>query len=294
MKAHRLKSAMISMAAALSMSACGDAEVEAPVEEPTAPQVESVSVVPTFTLSGIEELPGELYLADLGFIVSEIRMEPVLEQSSSVAYSAVSPQAYSFDVAAGERVQFGEAIELPRAGRYLVSVRFEPMVTPQDELISSFAISGFVAEGTASEVLADDDESRPNPYPFAGGSDDEGANGEPPDEGEKFVESESEAPEAWTPFFYHSERAVFFPLNDVEIQNGQQALEINFDVQRWAVEIVDPISNAVKSKYHSTGAESVDISSHLDSSGQGTEAFVERGSAQTNRRGGGAGAGFGM
>lgn len=276
----------VALAAALALSAvaCGEPEVEAPVIEEAVTQKQSVSVVPTFSLTGHHTLPADLYLSELGFTVSEIRLEPLAADASSVAYSAVQPEIVRFDVSRGETIKHGQPIVLPEPGRYLVSLRLEPLKAPgRDELISSFTLLGFVAQSSmrVDPRYEDDRGDRPTPHPF-----DEGGDSDPPGHGE-LVDS-PEAPDAWTPFRYHSERAVFFTLNTVDFQAGEQALEFSFDMRNWVVDIVEPISRAVETDESLSGShqEGVDISRYLDSNGQGAEAFIAGGSAQARTRGG--------
>lgn len=269
-------------AAALLVAGCAEVEDTDPVVEPVETRQQDVTVVPTFTITGLNQLPDQLYLTELGFTVSEIRLEPLTSRDGQVAYSVVKPRTFHFKVADGDLVQSGEPIELPHAGRYLVSLRLEPTSEPELTPLSSFELSGFVAQSSMRvdpRASGDGRGDRPRPNPFDGGG-----QVEPPDDGT--IQDSPETPESWTPFHYHSERAVFFPLNEVDLSAGEQHLDFSFDVQKWAVEIVDPISRAVETDESVRGEqEGVDISRHLDSSGQGAEAFIQGGSAQATPRG---------
>lgn len=271
----------ISIALALTTLACADIEPEVSVQEEVKTHVQTVSVVPAFSITGISSLPSSLYLTELGFVVSEIRLEPLVASPGSVAFSAVKPEIIRFDVSSNEMFKKGAAIDLPRPGRYLVSVRLEPIdEETSDESISSFSMSGFVARDSmlGSEYVTDgEDGERPTPHPFDPDDDDiraQDADG---------LSDNPQAPDAWAPFYYHSERAVFFTLNDVEFEAGEQQLEFTFDLHNWALDIVEPISRAVSYDETITDehAGGVDISRHLDSSGQGAESFVTFGRVET-------------
>ncbi len=275
---------IISLTFGLLAAGCAEAITESPDTAPTQTAQQAVTVVPTFSIDGISELPEQLHITKIGLAVSEIRLEPLNSTSNSVVYSAVDAEVYTFDVANGEIVHEGTPIELPEPGRYLVSIRLEPVEADNDELVSSFAVNGFVAQSSLRvDPRADGvDHNQPLPDPF-----DQGGEAQP-EQGDDLVDA-PETPDSWTPFHYHSERAVFFPLNDVEFEPGQQSLEFAFDLQNWGVDLVGPISRAVERDESAQGSRrnGVDVSRHLDSSGQGTEAFVQRGRASTgNGRGG--------
>jgi hypothetical protein len=270
---------------AITAASCADTEAEAPVVQEVETRTQTVTVVPTFSIAGISSLPADLHLSELGFVISEIRLEPLAGNAGSVAFSAVKPEIIKFNVAHGETQRFGDSIELPRPGRYLVSVRLEPIDSGQNgDLISSFEVSGFVAQsGGDSRYAIGEDGERPTPHPFD--PDDDEIKGDADG-----LSDNPETPDTWTPFYYHSERAVFFTLNDVEFEAGEHQLEFTFDIHNWAFDIVDPISRAVSNDgVIGADSEGIDISRHLDSSGQGAESFVTSGRVSAMRRTGGSG-----
>lgn len=278
--------ALIPLVAAIALIGCVPTEETTPVVQDVETQQQAVSVTPTYSIVGMGDLPQALHLSQIGFGVSEIRLEPIDGSQSSVAYSAVRSEFVTFDVANGEQHKAGTAIELPDAGRYLVSLRFEPVERSRTSDASSFVMSGFVDQESARiNPLADDgNNDRPTPLPF---SPDEGGGEPEPDEPGDPVEDSAEddaellglSGESWTPFHYQSERAVFFPLGEVEFVHGEQQLDFSFDVRDWAANVVEPIAQAVEIDQaitDPTANQGVDISRYLDSNGHGAESFVEK------------------
>ncbi|TXD39907.1 hypothetical protein FRC96_06450 [Lujinxingia vulgaris] len=263
--------------AALMLSgaiACGDA---APDPSDTTSVVDERSqaavVTPEFRLSGIGELPDALILEEVGLTITEIRLQPV--NGSEVAYSTTRPFGLNFDLSEGETAIRGHAVEFPQTGRYLVSVRLEPLSPDErDELVTeqgaelpmgSLELNGLVqyGEDTMGKVGGEDEDGNPLPLPF--------------ERTRVWTIDES-----WTPFHYESQRAVFFALSNVELAPGEQTLVFNFDLNQWAISALDPIVSAVES-IGSQGrpGEVIDISPSLDEAALGTEAMVRAASVST-------------
>ncbi|QDG54699.1 hypothetical protein FIV42_29330 [Persicimonas caeni] len=269
--------ALAGVLAATAAAGCGDVDFGTPQPTEAVQREQSVTVVPEFSVSGTSNLPGNLYLSELGLAISEIRLEPLSSDLGSIAYSTRNPTRLHFDVANGETVKLGEPVDLPRAGRYLVSVRLEPIAEVQHsdegaaETISpSFSVAGFVAGEGVVRVDPRYDEKRsdgsPVPMPF---DEDEG------DEDE--MQDMPALPTEWTPFHYDSRRSVFFTLNEVEFEAGKQYLSFNFDVHDWALDLVDPLLSAVKHTSDIGGEKErgIDVTSPLESTGHGAEALFE-------------------
>jgi hypothetical protein len=244
---------------------------------------------------GAYELPDELHIESLGFMVSEIRLEPMAGRSTDIAFSAVRPFEVRFDVASGEITRSGDAIELPREGRYLVSLRLEPVEYLADngvERTPSFMVSGFVADDEDKEFVSSrrgDQFIGPIPVPVVDedGGEDEGDGAKPGGDGEDYVASRGIGlTEKWTPFTYRSDQSVFLPLNEVEIGPGENVLMFDFDMGQWAFNIVGPLSTAVgKANGPSPNANGgVDVSSQMESGGYGAESFMDGGRASTMMR----------
>lgn len=275
-----------------ALHALGCAELTEEAAAPAAQQsrrAQRVTLVPEFTISGIDAIPEELYLTELSFVVSEIRLEPLTGPNRGVAYSVVTPQLVTFDVSRGQSVRFGQPIELPEPGRYLVSLRLEPVelskaatggaTTPERPF--SFVMTGFIAQQRTADAekaaqVADGEGERPIPHPFDG-KDEEPVNEE--------VGAYAEAPESWTLFHYHSERAAFIPMNDVELSGGEQHLAFHFDMRAWSGNLIEPISKAVSTT--TTGPvldeRGIDVSRQLDSLGRGVESLMELGRVRADR-----------
>jgi hypothetical protein len=253
---------------AVAVAGCGDAEIVGGGDKVYVERQQAVSVVPEFSISGAEAIPESLYVTELGLAVTEIRLEP-MAGGSSLAYSTREPILVEFDVAGGELVRTEKAVELPEPGKYLVSIRLEP-IDREGPGSSSFMMDGFVAGDAALADTGTNSDGRLQPMPFDGGTMTDGMTDRP------------EYPKQWTSFEYRSKRAVFYTFNDVEFEAGEQFLSFSFDVRDWAFEVVEPISNAVAT--NETDHESVDVTKQVDSTGTGVEALIETGVVRTDRR----------
>lgn len=249
------------------MSGCVDIETPGSAGSETDTRQQAVTVVPEFMITGSDTMPDNLYVTDLGLTVSEIRLEPMWS-NDSLAYSTREAFVVNFDIASGEVVRTEEALELPDEGRYLVSVRLEPTTDPATGEPASFSLDGFVA-GKRTRLL-DEMDGRPQPMPFDKTQDNSD------------ISDRHAYPDEWTPFSYRSRRAVFYTFNDVELSSGAQYLTFSFDVRDWAIEVVEPISNAVESSGDYN--DSVDVTSQIDGAGKGAEALIRTGVVHADKR----------
>lgn len=254
--------------ATLSVAGCVDMDLGGPGSTELEQRQQAVSVVPEFTITGTDAVPASLYLTDLGLAVSEIRLEP-LSSPSSLAYSTRDSMLVEFDLSQNQTTRTGEVVELPSAGRYLVSIRLEPIVVEGVET-SSFSAHGFVIDDHVNQPIDEVADGEPQPMPFDPGTVTDG-----------HLTDKQEFPTEWTPFDYQSKRAVFYTFSDVEFAEGQQFLTFSFDVRDWAVEVVDPITNAVRANKTD---DTVDATKQIESSGTGAEALIETGVVRTDRR----------
>lgn len=267
----------------IGLAACGEGGFGD--EDSTTSRGQAVTVVPEFSVSGTSTLPEELYLSELGLSISEIRLEPISSDVASVAYSSRHAIDLHFDVARGETLKEGTPLQLPQAGRYMVSVRLDPTVSTEDagegvaETVSpSLSLSGFVAGESIVRVDPRYDEKRsdgsPVPMPF-----DETEN----DDAE--LQDRPALPLEWTPFRYDSQRSVYFTLGEVEFDTGEQTLSFDFDVEDWALELVEPLVDAVTYRDDPASAEEegVDVTLPLESTGHGPEAFFQSASVHAGR-----------
>jgi hypothetical protein len=278
MRLHKVRSlALAGTIAAFTVSGCGEVDFGTSDATEAAQRDQAVTVVPEFSVTGTSALPEKLYLSQLGLTISEIRLEPLASEAGSIAYSTRDATRLHFDVADGETVKLGEPVNLPEAGRYMVSVRLEPLaeVEHSDEgsvetVTPSFSLSGFVAgEGVVGVDPRYDDkhsDGSPVPMPFDEREIDEDA-----------IQDTPALPTDWMPFQYNSQRSVFFTLNEVEFGAGKQYLSFEFDVHDWALELVDPLLTAVK---HTNDAgnerrEGIDVTNPLESTGHGAESLFE-------------------
>lgn len=292
MRQHVYKTVALAGILAASLLSCGDVDIDTTDDDTTEQRQEAVTVVPEFSISGTSELPDDLHLSALGLTISEIRLEPVGSRSDTIAYSTRSATQLRFDVENGETVKNGEAVELPTDGRYLVSVRLEPIaetveseVGSSEQVSPSFSVAGFVAGDGILRVdpRYDDKRSDGSPVPMPFDEDGDADEAESSDE----LQDTPALPTEWTPFHYDSRRSVFFTLNEVEFHRGSQVLSFDFDVHDWALELVDPLLSAIEHNEDlSTAPDSgIDVTSPLESTGHGAEALFENASVHTQAAG---------
>ncbi len=265
MKSLKLLAVGTALATSAFATGCVDQEeITGPMTVETTRQ-QAVEVVPQFRISGVDAVPNNLYLSELGLVVSEIRLTPVLLTDSNLAYSTVDPMALKFDVSENETVLQGPPLELPDSGRYVVSIRLEPVETLEGEAAeSSFSMDGFVAETPEPYDLSETSDGKPLPLPFD----------EKPDSDE--LTDAADSPLLWTPFQYNSRRSVFFTFNDVSFESGEQILEFTFDVRDWADGVADPISKAVRNSATSE-SDGIDVTRQIESTGVGVDALISGG-----------------
>lgn len=265
MKSLKLLAVGTALATSGFATGCVDQE---DVGNPTTIQTtrqQAVKVVPQFKITGIDEVPSNLYLSELGLVVSEIRLTPVLLTDSNLAYSTVDPIALKFDISNGETLLESAPMELPDEGRYVVSIRLEPVETLEGEASeSSFSADGFVAETPEPHDFSKTSDGKPLPLPFD----------EKPDQDE--ISDAADSPLLWTPFQYNSRRSVFFTFNDVSFESGEQFLEFTFNVRDWADGVADPISKAVRDS-PSSEADGIDVTRQIESTGAGVDALISGG-----------------
>lgn len=262
------------LASMLALGACAGVEDDSS-KSPLSDSIQPIEVIPEFTLKGTDQMPERLFLTDLGFTISEIRLTPVSEDLGRPAYSVPS-QDLTFDVARGQTVRHGESIVLPEAGQYLVSLRLEPVSTTNEEgvvTVSSFTMSGFVFDDGSYEVQRSMGGVSEDPQPGFFGDD------------EAMTDAE-DSPESWTPIVYHSQRSVFMHLNNVTFEPGSQYLTLEFDARRWAAGLIEPLTRAVSKSRQSSeiGDDHVDVSLQLDARGFDPSGFIDNGFAHTMRR----------
>ena len=235
---------------------------------------QAVTVLPQFTITGSETVPDNLFLTELGLVVSEIRLEPIFGESG-LAYTTRDPIAMKFDISHNQLSQTGDLVTLPEAGRYLVSIRLEPVATFDGETDPfSFRLKGFVAEESLLANPAKTSDGTPLPLPF-----DE----KPLVDEENNEESAAVSAETlpWTPFAYNSKQTVFYTFSDVEFQPGEQRLEFSFDVRDWVIDVADPISKAIRNS--ADDEDGVDVTRQVDSAGRGVESLIENGVVHTDQ-----------
>lgn len=247
-------------------TSCVDAETVVETGTNASTRTQAVSVVPRFVFAGADSVPDDLYLTELGLVVSEIRLTPIVTTKYGLAYASANPTILRFDVANGEYSRDGDALELPDRGRYVVSIRLEPVSDVSGEIeSSSLSVSGFVAQAADVTNPGKVADGSPLPLPFdARRTSDE-------------VSDSSATPMLWTPFQYSSQRAVFYTLNDVELERGEQVLQFTFDLHDWAAEVTEPISKAIRNNPNTAAIDGVDVTRQVESTGIGLDSLIQTG-----------------
>lgn len=263
----RLRSLLVAVIAiAGAATGCVDSDEFNSVTAETTRTQQAITIVPQFQIEGVDSTPSNLYLSELGLVVSEIRLTPLLLTASNLAYSTVDPMALSFNISEGETVLNAESMEIPHEGRYVVSIRLEPVEALRGEgTESSFSMDGFVAESFTSKPADSNFEPSPLPVPM-----------------DEKKSSEHDDETVWTPFQYNSRRSVFFTFDDVEFVKGEQILAFSFDVREWSVGVADPISRAVRDSSIDQ-PEGIDVTRQIESHGVGVDALISAGIVRTSR-----------
>ena len=273
-KRNNLLSIALTTTLGLVASACVDNTTARTPGAHSETRTQAVTAVPQFMITGTDAMPDSLFVSELALTVTEIRLEPMWSMDS-LAYTTRDALKVDFDIAEGQTLQTAGELALPEPGRYLVSIRLEPADESTADNSASFSMDGFVAgqEDDDKQAVPETMDGRPQPMPFDASATDTTS-------AEELTDSQA-YPDEWTPFQYHSRRAVFFTFNDVELSEGTQALTFTFDVRDWAIDVLEPISNAVRS---SSGVdESVDATNQIEGSGNGVEALIRTGVVRSDQ-----------
>jgi hypothetical protein len=276
MRSTQILTMLVAGLLTLSMAGCGDVDFGQPSHPDIEMAEQAVTVVPEFQINGTSELPEQLYLSELGLVISEIKLEPITTDSGSVAYSTREPTVLKFDVARGETVRQGEPVKLPEAGRYLVGVRLEPAQV-SETVDPSLSVAGFVASNGIDRVdpRFDGKTSDGSPIPLPYDED------EADEDDEDDLKDAPALPTQWTPFHVGSQKTKFFSVGDVFIQPGRQKLTFQFNVNDWALDLVDPVLSAVENNSSAEmDQEGVDATRSVEGTGRGAEKLFETASVR--------------
>ena len=254
-----------------------------------------VRVVPEFRLQGTDRLPERLQLRDLGLAVSEIQLTPI-EPDEGVAYTNRKPMDVDFRVGDGETSKKGRELVLPEAGKYDVSLRLEPVRAdrPDGGRASdnySFQLAGFVAGDGIVRVdprgEGDEQSGDPIPFPASPKREDDAEGQEQP------VSDKPALPKQWTPFEYRTDKSVVYTLDEVQFGSGRQLLSFSFDAEQWALELIEPLAEAVRHKTVPEEAagtrQVVDVTREIDRLGEGPEGLADHMTVRAVRPGSGRG-----
>jgi hypothetical protein len=266
---------------------------------------EPVEVKPTFHLTGFDKLPSGFTVTDLGFSVSEIRLDPVEEDGSRIAYTNAEPITVDVDVHKGERYVDASSFELPESGTFDVTLRLEPisgefgtsaMETGASDSGESgpssypyaFQLDGYInseaAKAWASSTGKAADDPEPIPHPM-----------QPETEYEEMSEDELMAASDWRPFTYASDVPLLLTLDRVNLEEGQQSLEVEVDIGDWGQQLIKPISEAVTEAEESDedeepsvepgdgAVQTVDVTKTIDKRGLGPSSLSQDIRVQTYR-----------
>ncbi len=266
-KFTRMVSALF--AASLVMAAmvgCADDKERVPADSSA---IEAGLVVtPEFAISGVGELPDDVFIEDLFLGIGQIELEP-LDGDRDIVYVSRDSVFLAFDVGSGQLSVVGEPMTLPHAGNFQISIPLQPVNVLSGEWTdlsgTSMQINGLVAEFapiTGGPGLVSSGE--PTPLPLREGG--------------------AERPVRWVQWTYRSERSVMVRLDDVHFDDvAEQRLRITFDLSSWLDDAIAPITQTVIEQSvdgdadhdverESDDAESrIDVSDDVDERGTGIE-----------------------
>ena len=227
-------------------------------------QETAIVVTPQFELVGLNQFTPQMHLKKIKLGIGEVRMEP-LDIEGEVIYISKEPEILNFHIDQGIFAIDSRPITLPHKGKYLVSLRLEPI---DEELIpnpkdptgektnSSFYISG--ALSARYFVAPPLDNNKPTPLPWRT---------------QKFGDEELQF--IWIPFSYESQRIAYFELGVIEILGDSSQMIIGMDFSNWVSEAVTPILSEViyqeTPEDENSEANSIDLTDELDLVGQGME-----------------------
>jgi len=252
---HRLYRDILTAVSLVALMAAGCAETLPGDGNPSRTDSEPVEVQPTFHLTGFDKLPSGFTVTDLGFTVSEIRLDPVEEDGRRIAYTNAEPITVDVDVKQGERYVDASSFELPESGTFDVTLRLEPISgefgasamdtgssdsgeSPPSSYPYSFQLDGFInsqaAESWSSSADGSAEDGDPIPHPM-----------QPETQYEEMSEDDLMAASDWTPFTYASDVPLLLTLDQVNLEEGQQSLEVEVDIGDWGMDLIEPISDAV-------------------------------------------------
>jgi len=292
-----LTTLIVAGAVALVSAGCGEMNR---ADDEIRTEKDAVRIVPTFQLEGTENLPENLRIDKLGLAVSEIQLTPN-SSDESVAYSTKKAMGLDFQIEDGQTVRQGSEMTLPETGDYDVSVRLEPVADVQRRAETgerrnySLRVSGYVAgDGVVRVDPRDDGETsdgHPVPFPASPDRTDSDSDEEPQ------VSDKPSLPKQWTPFEYESTKSVVYTLDQVEFRGGRQILSFSFDADKWALEVVEPVAEAVQTdatptRESKSGQSVVDVTKEIDSRGEGPEALADHMSVQAVEPGAGGNGGL--
>ena len=252
---HRLYTTILTAVSLEALVVAGCAETIPGEGHTSRTDSEPVEVQPTFHLTGFDQLPSGFAVTDLGFAVSEIRLDPVEEDGRRIAYTNAEPITVDVAVNEGERYVDASSFELPEAGTFDVTLRLEPISrdmeasgasasgsdareTPPGSYPYAFQLDGYInrdaAEAWVSTGGGSAEDGDPIPHPM-----------QPEEQDEQMSEDELLAASDWTPFTYASDVPLLLTLDQVHLEPGQQSLEVEVDMGDWGMELIEPISEAV-------------------------------------------------
>lgn len=255
--------------AGFGLAGCGEATDSQ--NDPASRRAQPVSLTPEFSVVGADANDDVIRFGEMNLSISEIRLEP-LEQDDerSPAFSTRRPVQLHFDMIEEETPRVVDQIDVPNPGRYLVSVRLEPLTRVERNLYGivtetnypSLSVQGFIAAESV-EVQKDlkDEQADGSPVPMP------------------FDEMQADCAggpcDGWMPFKFDSRRASFLTLNEIEVQRNSDLLAFEFDVSRWAEDLVEPIRAVVEEKHASAEPnQEVDVTNDVEGAGFGAESML--------------------
>lgn len=254
----------------------------------------TVEVTPEFEVSGIAKLPDQLVVSELGLGVSSIELRPVETSDRGVAYVTSDPIQVEFDVDAGQRVAQSQTIILPETGMYDVTVRLEPQADEETSAQSySLRMKGHAAESDMEtstislEAIGETFQGDPVPLPLDDGGTVDDSDDEVETGAQGLSDESGQLGDGWTSFALESEKTVEHQLNRVELSEGKQRLRFKVDVHDWALDIVEPVTEAVDDEPESIDESTtcVDATHEVTEHNRGPMAVGDYMSVSTHRVG---------
>lgn len=195
-------------------AACIEDQADGSIEETRDDAKQSVFVIPQFEIDDADDIPVSSRLEEIGLKVSKLQFTPVDIDSNT----SVDPILVEFNLSDGQVILETGQIQLPKSGRYNVSIELETE-TAQD----TNASQSFFMVGSFDEVITPDEENDGWPQPVLDETQDDKDN-------KKDASKTGEVSKETT---YRTDRSVSIHFSDVEFTGGTQPVVFAFDTSNF-------------------------------------------------------------